>query len=172
MNNTPRQLLLGWSGSGSDGRDMKREWKRELHRYEVFAWKSEEKTTLGRSGIKVKVKLRPWRPIGLWDDKAHTIGSQMAVRLSTLHAGRPLPPRKFQVLISVRDWVKPRAIVRLEGLSQLKKIHLTGTRNRDLPACCIVPVRIVLKSFLKKSGRPDWIHLAQNRDEWRALESP
>jgi hypothetical protein len=29
--------------------------------------------------------------------------------------------------------------VRLEGLGQLKKIHLIGTRTRDLPACSIVP---------------------------------
>jgi hypothetical protein len=29
--------------------------------------------------------------------------------------------------------------VRLEGLGKLKKIQLTGTRTRDLPACSIVP---------------------------------
>jgi hypothetical protein len=59
----------------------------------------------------------------------------MAVRLSALRAGRALPPR----LISVRGWVDPRTIVRLEGLGQFKKIHLIGTRTRDLPACSIVP---------------------------------
>jgi hypothetical protein len=31
-----------------------------------------------------------------------TIGSHMAVRLSALRAGRPLPPGRFMVLISVR----------------------------------------------------------------------
>jgi hypothetical protein len=29
--------------------------------------------------------------------------------------------------------------VRVEGLGKLKKIHLIGTRTRDLPACSIVP---------------------------------
>jgi hypothetical protein len=31
------------------------------------------------------------------------------------------------------------AMMRLEGLDQLKKIHLIGTRSRDHPACSIVP---------------------------------
>jgi hypothetical protein len=38
----------------------------------------------------------------------------MAVRLSALHASRPLSSRRFLVLISVTGWVDPRATVRLE----------------------------------------------------------
>jgi hypothetical protein len=48
----------------------------------------------------------------------------MAVRLSTLRAGRPAaiyPPGKFLVLIYVRGWVDPRAIVRMEELGKRKK---------------------------------------------------
>jgi hypothetical protein len=64
----------------------------------------------------------------------------MVVRLSALRAGRPLPPGRYLVLTSVRGLVDARAIVRLEGLGQLKnKIHLIGTRTRNLLACSIGP---------------------------------
>jgi hypothetical protein len=60
---------------------------------------------------------------------------QLAVRLSALRAGRPLP----LVLISVRAWVDPLAIVLLEGLGKLKKNPPHRDSNRDLPSCSIVP---------------------------------
>jgi hypothetical protein len=44
----------------------------------------------------------------------------MAVSLSDLRAGRPLPPGRFLVIISVTGRVDSRAIVRLEKLGQLK----------------------------------------------------
>jgi hypothetical protein len=44
----------------------------------------------------------------------------MAVRLSALSAGRPLPSGRFLALITVSGSVDPKDIVRLEGLGQLK----------------------------------------------------
>jgi hypothetical protein len=45
---------------------------------------------------------------------------KLSFRLSALSADRPLPPRRFLVLISARGRVDPRGLVRLEGLRQLK----------------------------------------------------
>jgi hypothetical protein len=44
----------------------------------------------------------------------------MVLRLWTLCSGRRLPTGRFLVLVSDRSWVDSRAIVRLEGLGQLK----------------------------------------------------
>jgi hypothetical protein len=63
----------------------------------------------------------------------------MARRLSALRAGSFLPTGRFLVLISVRGWVDPRAIVQLEGLDKLKKSTSSGIRTGDLPVCSIVP---------------------------------
>jgi hypothetical protein len=70
----------------------------------------------------------------------------MVVRLSVLHASRPLLPGRLLVLISVRGWVHPRAIVWLEGLSQLK-----NPMTHNLPACSIVPQPIIKKSHKRRN---------------------
>jgi hypothetical protein len=68
-----------------------------------------------------------------------TIGSQMAMKFSALRARRPVPDRKFLVVISVRGRVDPRAIVGLEGLFILKKVRRMEIQTCDIPACSIVP---------------------------------
>jgi hypothetical protein len=55
-----------------------------------------------------------WRPIGLWDVEAPTFSRQSA------HRCRWGCQHHAPVLISVKRWVYSRALVRLEGLGQLK----------------------------------------------------
>jgi hypothetical protein len=63
----------------------------------------------------------------------------MCGEVVSLTRRRSLPPGRFPALISVRARVDLRAIVRLEGLGKLKKIHVIGTWIRDFPACSMVP---------------------------------
>ena len=72
---------------------------------------------------KVKVKQSYYRLWGFQEVEAprfQDIRHMKMVRLSTLRTGRLFPQEIFLVLISVRGWDNPRAIVWPEGLCQWK----------------------------------------------------
>jgi hypothetical protein len=93
-----------------------------------------------------------------------TIGSQMASRLSALHAGRFLPPGRFLVLISVRGWVNSGAMVRL-GLEK----HLIRDSNRR-PSSCLLQYNSVSFGESQTSFRRNTRH-KQNRSDLALIAS-
>jgi hypothetical protein len=68
----------------------------------------------------------------------YTIGSQIAVRLSALRAGRPLSPGRFLVLICPR-LSRPQGHSAAGRTRSIEKSNYIGNQTRDLPACSTVP---------------------------------
>jgi hypothetical protein len=85
---------------------------------------------------------RPWRPIGLWDVEAPTFSRQSLHRWRWgcepyVPAGRPLPPGRFLVLISVRGWVEPRghsATGRIRSIEKYSDLIRNRTHDLRLPS--------------------------------------
>jgi hypothetical protein len=82
---------------------------------------------LWKQYIKVKVKLSRYRPsTGPWGPRRLRLlefldnQHRKVVRLSVLCTGRLYPQEGFLVLIYVRGWVDPRAIMRPAGLNHWK----------------------------------------------------
>jgi hypothetical protein len=101
----------------------------------------------------------------------------MAVRLPTLHASRPLPPRRFLELICVKRLHRPQCHSAAGRIRSVEKASGIGSRTHDLPACSIVPQPTMLlcdpnkKIDFREVGLSgvDWMNLAWDRDQWRAV---
>ena len=99
---------------------------------------SPQSTVFGINGKAIPVQ--PWGfqevEAARFQDNRH----MKVVRLSAIRTGRLYPQAIFMILISLRGWVDPRAIVRPEELWQWRiTVTPLGNRTLDLPACSAVP---------------------------------
>jgi hypothetical protein len=91
------------------------------------------------------------RPLGLQEVEDPRVSRQSAHeggKLSALNTGHLYPQEIFLVILPVGGWVDPRAIVRLDGSSQLK---IPFTRRESNPRFAIRAVSQITVTSLKDS---------------------